>query len=93
MIKKQNIYTDVENQLGKNNAFCDYPGKMITVGTIAIALYWLTMMGMAVYSIHYHYHEYLCNLSGPSAICTSSSRQAYRQDASGILPDARYHLL
>ena len=69
MIKKQNIYTDVENQLGRNNAFCDYPGKMFTVGTIAIALYWLTMMGMVVYGIHYHYYEHLCNLSGSNALC------------------------
>ena len=54
VVKKQNIYTTVENQLGRNNAFCDYPGKMVTVGTLAIALYWLTMIGMAVYGIHYH---------------------------------------
>ena len=52
--KPQNIYTDVENKLGRNNEFCKYPGKMMTVGTLAIALYWLTMTGMTVYGIHYH---------------------------------------
>jgi hypothetical protein len=53
-VKPRDIITDVEMKLGQNNAICDYPGKMITIGTLSIALYWLTMVGMVVYSTHYH---------------------------------------
>jgi len=52
--KPRDIITDVEMKLGQNNSFCDYPGKMITAGTMAIALYWLSMVGLVVYGIHYH---------------------------------------
>jgi len=53
-VKPRDIITDVEMKLGQNNALCDYPGKMITAGTMAIALYWLSMAGLVVYSINYH---------------------------------------
>jgi hypothetical protein len=32
----------------QNNQFCKYPVKMITLGTLSIALYWLVMGGMVI---------------------------------------------
>lgn len=52
--EQKNIVTVVKMNLGQKNSFCKYPGKLITIGTISITLYWLSMIGMATYS-YYHY--------------------------------------
>jgi len=53
--KRKNIVTYVTMNLGQDNTFCKYPGKMVTIGTMSIALYWLVMLGMVV-NAYYHHH-------------------------------------
>ena len=54
-VKQKNIVTHVTMNLGQNNTFCKYPGKMVTIGTMSIALYWLVMLGMVVNAYYHHY--------------------------------------